>query len=228
MHFLAVQYPGRVGVGPVALDEVLAEAGHQLRGRVLAGVDGGVDDELRLGPRDGRVRQLQDLDVVAGQAAGVHLLPAVADVDPAGEVWTALDQALCGGIGLLHRPVTGEPGDALDLSGQLHAGTEQVRGPLLVHLDREAHVHELVPARAVHIEDEVSLVVVDLPRRPLGGQAVHLLAVGEPGAHDPRPVSGRRVRRGGKGRGREDDEQKDPSQGESGRPQVHMGSSDPP
>ncbi len=87
MNLEVVEQPGGVGVDIVFGDQVFGKARCQLCSRVFAGVNGCDQQKFRLGARDSAVGQLQSKDIVAGRAAGRHLLPTVADVGPRRQLW---------------------------------------------------------------------------------------------------------------------------------------------
>ena len=109
---MVVEQPGGVGVDAVAVDQLLGEARHQLRGRVLARVDGAVGEEPRLRAGNARVGEPDHQQVVARVAAGRDLLPAVADVDHRREGRVRGGESLGGGESLLDRAIAGEARDA--------------------------------------------------------------------------------------------------------------------
>ena len=114
---------------------MLGEARRQLGGGVFAGVDSGHQVELGLGARDGLVGQHQSVEVIASQTTRSDLFPAVADVDPLGQIRIIDRQLGQGSIGLLDRAVAWETGDATYLAGNGLARLAEVSGFICVDLN---------------------------------------------------------------------------------------------
>ncbi len=193
MNLVLVEQPGRVGILAEALDQLLGEAQHELRGRVLAGMDRGSHEEPRLRAGEVLVGEHEHAQIVAAERCS--LLPGVADVAPRGQRRVRQDHRRRRRVGLCHRPVAGEARNAgerrLAARRPLRRVTLRLLGvtdpprPLRVDLDVEAEVAQGGHALRAGLDRQKAELAIDAvvvaPRR----DRTQHRRVAEPSAHHP-------------------------------------------
>ncbi len=193
VNLVVVEQPGGVGVAAVAGDELLGEAGGELGRRVLAGVDRGGREQLRLRTRDVGVGESQDPQVVAGRLA-LRLEPRVPDVDHRRQVGVRGDDRVHRRVGLLDRAVAGEGGDRRRTVETRLAG--HPGGAHLVDFDVEAERAERRHPLGVGLDQQEALVAVVAEMIAPGRDRAPRGRVAEPGADHPGSGSGGALARG--------------------------------
>ena len=169
---------------------MLAEAGHQFGGGELAGVQRSHHEQGGLGAGDGGVGELQDLQVVA--ALPLHLLPAVADVDEAGQRRVGGGEGIGSRQGLLDGAVAGVARDPGILAGQSLEAELQEPGRLPIQDGLESRRLEPVPEAAVELDRHRSRARMILPGDDAAAQEREIVGTVDDDLGHPGALSGRR------------------------------------